>query len=99
MTNGVLENFEKFTGKDLHQSLYFNKVEVCNFSKKETLTHVFSCEFREISKNNFFTEHLRTTASRCMIKCTNILIKSAPNVRNFNAVFTKDPTLKLYVES
>ena len=31
--------------------------------KKETLTQVFSCEFCEISKNNFFTEHLRTTAS------------------------------------
>ena len=24
---------------------------------------VFSCEFNEISKNTFFTEHLRTTAS------------------------------------
>ena len=30
---------------------------------KETLTQVFSCEFCEISKNNFFTEHLRATAS------------------------------------
>ena len=34
-----------------------------NFIKKESLAHVFSCEFCEISKNNFFTEHLRTTAS------------------------------------
>ena len=24
---------------------------------------MFSCEFREISKDTFFTEHLRTTAS------------------------------------
>ena len=31
--------------------------------KKETLVQVFSCEFREISKNTFFTKHLRTTAS------------------------------------
>ena len=31
--------------------------------KKETLARVFSCEFSEISKNTFFTEHLRTTAS------------------------------------
>ena len=31
-----------------------------NFIKKET-AKVFSCEFCEISKNNFFTEHLRTT--------------------------------------
>ena len=33
------------------------------FNKKETLAQVFSCEFYEISKNTFFTEHLRTTAS------------------------------------
>ena len=35
----------------------------CNFIKKEALTQVFSCEFCEISKNTFLTEHLRTTAS------------------------------------
>ena len=32
--------------------------EVCNFIKKETLAQLFSCEFYEISKNNFFTEKL-----------------------------------------
>ena len=37
--------------------------EACNFIKKETLTLVFSCEFSEISKNTFFTEHLWTNAS------------------------------------
>ena len=31
--------------------------------KKEALAQVFSCEFCEISKNIFFTEHLRATAS------------------------------------
>ena len=31
--------------------------------KKETLAQVFSCEFSEISKNTFFTEHLWSTAS------------------------------------
>ena len=35
----------------------------CNFIKKETLAHVFSCEFCEISKTVFFTEQLRATAS------------------------------------
>ena len=35
----------------------------CNFIKKETLAQVFSCEFCEISKNTFFTEHVWTTAS------------------------------------
>ena len=37
--------------------------QACNFIKKETLALVFSCEFCEISKNAFFTEHLWTTAS------------------------------------
>ena len=32
-------------------------------SKQETLAQVFSCEFCEISKNTFFTVHLRATAS------------------------------------
>ena len=34
-----------------------------SFIKKETLTHVFSCEFCEISKSTFFTEHIQATAS------------------------------------
>ena len=33
------------------------------FFKKKWLTLVFFCEFCEISKNTFLTEHLRTTAS------------------------------------
>ena len=65
---GVLRNFAKFTGKHLCQSLFFNKVaglrpKDCDFVKKETLAQVFSCEFCEISKNTFSTEHLGTTAS------------------------------------
>ena len=31
--------------------------------KKEALAHVFTCEFCEISRTTFSTEHLRTTAS------------------------------------
>ena len=38
-------------------------LQSCNFIKKQTLALVFSCEFCEISKNTFFTEHLWTTAS------------------------------------
>ena len=34
----------------------------CNFIKKETQAQMFSCEFWDISKNIFFTEHLWTTA-------------------------------------
>ena len=55
---GDLRNFAKFTEKHLCQSPFFNKVaslrsDACNFIKKETLTQVFSCEFCEITKNNF----------------------------------------------
>ena len=44
---------------------FFNKVaglSSATLFKKETLVQVFSCEFCEISKNTFFTEHLWTTA-------------------------------------
>ena len=33
------------------------QAEACNFTKKETLAQVFSCEFYKISRNTFFTEH------------------------------------------
>ena len=62
MRKGVLRNLTEFTGKHLCQRLFFNKVAV-HFIKKEPLVQVFSCEFCEISKNTFFTEHLWTTAS------------------------------------
>ena len=52
---GVVSNFAKLTGKQLCQA--------CNFIKKETLAQVFSCEFCEISKNTFFTEHLQIITS------------------------------------
>ena len=51
--NGVRKNYAKFTGKHLCQSLYF----------KTSLAQAFSCEFCEISKNIFFTEHLWESAS------------------------------------
>ena len=36
-----------------------------NFIKEEILAQMFSCEFCEIFKNTFFTEHLWATASNC----------------------------------
>ena len=66
MKKGALRNFTKFTGRHLCQNLSFKKScrpKACNFIKKETLAQVFSCELCEISKNTFFTEHLRATAS------------------------------------
>ena len=41
----------------------FIKKEARNFIKKETLVQVFPCEFCQISRTTFFTEHLWTTAS------------------------------------
>ena len=65
MKKGVLRNFSRFTGKYLCQSLFLNKVTGLgpHFIKKETLAQGFSCEFWEISKNNFFTEHVWVTPS------------------------------------
>ena len=59
------EELRKIYGKNLCQSLFFNKFAGLRAATllKETLAQVFSCEFCEISKNNFFTEHLRATAS------------------------------------
>ena len=50
-----LDISQKFTGKQLCQSLFLIKLQAsaCNFIKKETLEQVFSCEFYEISKNTF----------------------------------------------
>ena len=61
---------QKFTGKYLCQSLFFNKVP------GQALAQVFSCEFCEISKKMLFTEHLRTTASDSL---TSLFILKAHN--------------------
>ena len=70
---GFLRNFTKFTGKHQCQSLFFNKVagRPATLLKKR-LAQVFFCEFCEISKNTFLTEHLQTTTSNI---CTLIWIK------------------------
>ena len=44
------------------------QTSACNFIKKEALTQVFSSEFCEISKNNFFTDNLWVTASELYTK-------------------------------
>ena len=69
---GVLRNFAKFTGKNQCQSLFFNKA--AGFIKRETLAQVFSCEFCEISKNTFFREHLRPTASKLCFRDSKITL-------------------------
>ena len=63
----VLRNFAKFIGKHLCQGPLFNKVAGLRpatlLINNETLVQVFSCEFCEMFKNTFFTEHLWATAS------------------------------------
>ena len=61
---GVLRNFVKFRGKELCQSLFFNKVAGRNATGMHRAAQVFSCEFYETLKNTFSTEHLCVTASR-----------------------------------
>ena len=69
--NDIIKNFSKFTGKYLRLSLFFNKVGGLSpviFIKKETLTQVFSCEFRKIFINTFFKEHLCETSLYCFLQ-------------------------------
>ena len=49
----------------MQESLFFKVAGLrpATLLKKETLAQVFSCEFCEISKSTFFTEHLLATAS------------------------------------
>ena len=59
MKKGVLKKFTKFTWKHLCWSLFLIKLQTSglqlyNFTKKETLTQVLSCEFRGIFKNSCF---------------------------------------------
>ena len=54
--------------------------EACNFTKKESLAQVFSCKFCKLSKSNFFTEHLQTTASDFFIQ--DLYRKYEKNLQN-----------------
>ena len=58
-----IHSYTLISFRSRHQRCSVKKGAACNFIKKETLAQVFSQEFCEISKNTFFTEHLRTTAS------------------------------------
>ena len=54
----------------------FNKVKLATLLKK-TLRQVFSCEFFEIIKGDFFIKHLRVSASECwrLEKSSWLLVK------------------------
>ena len=64
-TCGRVSCFNKVAGLRPQACDFIKKETLASdFIKKETLAQVFSCEFSEISKNTFFTEHFRTTASQ-----------------------------------
>ena len=54
---GVLRNFKKLTGKHLHQSLFFNKVEKA-LLKKRLWHRCFPVNFVKFPRTPFFIEHL-----------------------------------------
>ena len=63
MPDHCLSISEAATGGVLLEKVFLEMLQACNFIKEETLAQVFFCEFCEISKNTFFIEHLRVTAS------------------------------------
>ena len=50
---------KKVFSNNLQNSQEIHRLQACNFTRKETPTQVFSCEFCEIFKNIFFMEHLQ----------------------------------------
>ena len=62
---GVLKNFALFTGKHLRWSLFLIKLQArrpSTLSKRDS-TQVFSCEYYEIFKKDFFYRTLLVVAS------------------------------------
>ena len=87
---GVLRNLGKFTEKYLCQRLFFNKV--AGLKPATLLKNRFwhrCCEFCEISKNTFFTEHLRATASVCEKSCSQKLCNIHRNAPVLGSLFDK----------
>ena len=71
----VLKRCPQIHGKTPVLESHFLKIfrhEACNFIKKETPKKLFFCEFCEVFKNTFFTEHFLTT-SLCNSSCSFIL--------------------------
>ena len=70
-----LKNLANFTRKRLFRSHFLSscRLRPCSFIEKEIPTQVFSCEYCEISQNNFLQNTALKTASdidRCLKKIT-----------------------------
>ena len=71
----IYRNFEKFTGIQLCQSPFFNKVAGLRsviLLKKRLWKKCFPVEFCEVSKNTFFTEHPWATVSGSAILASGL---------------------------
>ena len=49
----IVKDIEKENTVRVFDAMVLIQARACNFTKKETLAQVFSCEFCEISKNSF----------------------------------------------
>ena len=60
----------KIHRKNLCSSLFLIRLQFCGPATllKKNPTQVLSCEIRKLFKNNYFEEHLRTSASKLYLK-------------------------------
>ena len=65
-----MRSWIKFTGKNLCWSLFLIKLQLWEPATllKKAPTQVFSCEICKLFKNNYFEEHLWTSASKHYLK-------------------------------
>ena len=58
------------------------------YLQKEALAQVFSCELCKSSKNTFFTEHLRATASvNLFVPSEFIVVSLLLHMKKFHSLF------------
>ena len=75
----VLKNFSKFNGKDLRQSLFFNKVagSACNFINKKRLWHrCFPVNFEKFLRTTLFIKHLQWLPKNTKLTCRYVDIST-----------------------
>ena len=77
--------------------LYVKRPQACNVIKKEALAQVSSCEFCEISKNTFFTEHLWTTASKFFLSKRDATFKNIYNILCYCFIIIFTTCLFIYI--
>ena len=86
---GVLKQFRKIHLKTPVLESYFNRVSglrIVTLLKKETPTQVFSGKFYEISKNTFYTEHLRNLSHSFISERSFTYLFKPPFVRKMDKI-------------